>query len=208
MTYKEILRHLELKQPFTFIRWGDGEFNCMFPTFPKLTNTDGHSYFPKLSKELRELLIRESKQQKYVHGLQPKAKREFPEVSFFNVEWSNADLFVHESLKGNLKLKSYLSESLIVGSSQVGKLGKHKVVVPASNAYLQFESIFEEVKDKAHHVDIIFLSCGMMAGILADKLHQEFKDLTIIDIGSALDPYVGKNTRGYHQQIIQSKFTL
>ena len=210
MTYAQILDNLEQNKPFVFMRWGDGEWNCIYRKLAKNTNTDGHHYFPELARSLKRILESENSNQVFEHGLQNFAKIVFQkEIDLYqNINWSDADVFVEQSRKGELKIKRILNDSLIVGNKNyLGKF-KHVLEVPKVDAWLQIDSILDEVLDLSHHFDKIFFCCGMMAAPLMQRIHDHFDDLCLVDLGSVLDPYIGIQSRLYHKDIIKNKFTL
>ena len=49
----------------------------------------------------------------------------------------------------------------------------------------------------------------MMSNVLIDDLYNEFGNKHILlDMGSVFDPYVNKNTRSYHNKIIERNAKL
>ena len=46
---------LKDKKPFSFTRWGDGEWGCAFGATG--ANCDSHIYFPEMKKGLNEAII-------------------------------------------------------------------------------------------------------------------------------------------------------
>jgi len=50
--------------------------------------------------------------------------------------------------------------------------------------------------------DVVLVCASMMAEPLIMDLQAQYPDMIYLDMGSVLEPYAGKNTRSYHQKII------
>lgn len=193
MDYLSILKKIE-QNDLKFSRWGDGEWNCMFPLFSKKTNTDGHQYFKSLGNELREVLARQKENQTYTLGLQNHAVFYFVDkISKYQIKWINADVFHNASIARKFNT-DFVKDCVMVGNKSLEKLKPYELIeVPLKDAYL----VMDEVKDKIKTDRPVILCCGMMANLLVDYLPQS----CVVDMGSVFDPYVGRKTRTYHHSL-------
>jgi hypothetical protein len=209
-----ICEKLRNREPFSFARFGDGEFNAIYGK--KGSNCDGHEYFPDMGKRLREVL--ESKPN-YIVGLQPLtlASERWPQIQqdFPGIDWVDADSIHNASIDGKLEL---LFESLngrdvlLVGPKHLAKFKTNEwnfIFTPERNCWLDYSVIrdmvyrwwFETMTVKAFRdrKPVILLSCSMMAEIMLHDMNQQ--STTIIDMGSVLDPYAGVKSRRYHHKL-------
>ena len=123
MLYKNFLNKIKFNKPFTFSRWGDGEFQAI-NLDKKGANCDGHKYFPDMSLELEKIL---ESNPTYYTGLQPLAQKVMPEVikEYDYINWVNADVFHDASINGEFnKFLSVINEKrvVIVGPDYMNKL--------------------------------------------------------------------------------------
>ena len=58
------------------------------------------------------------------------------------------------------------------------------------NAYNDYDRILNEIKTSVNDNDIILLSVGMMSPVLINDILKFNENITILDIGSGLDPLV------------------
>ncbi|KKK47970.1 hypothetical protein LCGC14_3149810, partial [marine sediment metagenome] len=61
------------------------------------------------------------------------------------------------------------------------------VEVPKQNSYSEIESIYKEVLKGLGSVDKIVLSAGQSSRIIAKRLYETSKEITVIDVGSVSD---------------------
>lgn len=197
MTYKEIINKIENGQHFSFSRYGDGELSCMFGK--KGHNCDGHEYFEDLGLRLNEAFL----DPRGVIGMQRLGYEMYKDQLGPNI-WADADVFHKASMRGELKelfdLLIWLNV-IIVGPHHLRKLEiyKHFIEVPLRNAWKDYDNIREQVKRNIDPGDIVLYCCGMMSEVLIWDMYSD--DITQIDIGSALDPYVGVRSRNYHKKL-------
>ena len=67
--------------------------------------------------------------------------------------------------------------------------GEIKVFVetPKQNSYSDIENIYKEVLEGLDKVDKIVLSAGQTSRIIAKRLYETSKEITVIDVGSVSD---------------------
>ena len=124
LTFDLVLKNIENNIPFSFARYGDGEWNCILSPNDQKGNCDGHKYFKDLSTSLKKLLICKPK---YYLGMQNFAL----------------------SLKGNeinYFLEKKMSEAIRLSEIIKSKDGKHvicfmKRAVRIDNIYIPYKKI-------------------------------------------------------------------
>jgi len=212
-----ILKKLaDADKPFTFSRWGDGEWRALLrKNKPGARNCDGHQFFPEMGNELRKVLIDKPP---YLLGMQNFSKRLYgtaidrflTENNLTDLKWVNADVFHYGVIYGDRKgivdtVKA--RKLLIVGPPHLKSLNKSGlpywdyVPVAPRDCYLNLRDTFRQVVAKAESQKdplLISISASMPAEILCDMLFKRFGDKhTIVDFGSLWDPLVGKLSRTY-----------
>ena len=212
LTYEDIVNKLRNNEPFSFSRFGDGEFNAMLGK--RGANCDGHHYFPDMGRALVDVLDSQREDQTYYLGMQNLAKRLNGELPAFQemtegIDWCNADVIHYQNIKHNnlddlldaLKGRSVT----LVGGLHLMPLadenGWRFIDIPAKDCWNQFDHTEERITNMNWRTDEVVLYCAsMMANVLVDSF-IEFRYYTQIDIGSAFDPYVGKLSRSYHKKM-------
>jgi hypothetical protein len=155
---------LDADNPFTFSRWGDGEWRSVLRKHKEgASNCDGHRFFPAMATELRGVL---SRRPTYRLGMQNFAMRLYgvPIQQYLksnkltDLHWVDADVFHYGAIHGKRKelvdaVKT--RKLLIVGPPHLKSL-KHSglpywdyVEVPPRNCYLAVRDIFRKVAAKA-----------------------------------------------------------
>jgi hypothetical protein len=227
LTYDLLLQYMRDGTPFTWSRWGDGEWSCLLQNRPGSANCDGHHYFPDLGKALKDIL---ESQPPYFLGLQRLATEqlmgndEFQRLRGMN-QWCNNELLHHASIKGRLgeffealKERQVSQEIILVANAHtvkkllpLGEIGFKSVVIPEKdcwNKWLDIQYEIDEAIKSATHINVmpVILYCAsMMSNVLIDKTYTYCKavdiGITQIDCGSVFDPYCGRNTRSYHHKL-------
>jgi hypothetical protein len=190
---------------FSWSRWGDGEFNCIFGMDG--CNCDGHEYFPDLGKRLERIL---ENQPKYYIGLQELAIERYKGVKRFDDlikmnNWTSTEILHNASEQGELNqfIKCLQNRKImLVGPHWLLKLPlKLKVFidVPTSNCWKNYLAINDTIYDTLEPNMVVLYSAGMMSNVLIDMFADT--DITQIDTGSVFDPYCGKMSRDYHERL-------
>lgn len=196
--------------PFTFSRWGDGEWRSVLGIGTG-ANCDGHRYFATMGQELGAVLERRPK---YLLGMQQLALKIYggkistwlTQHKLLGLQWQDADVFHKASIHGQLdQLLTALKRRklLLVGPAHLkkAKLGHWRHVdVPPRDAYLVRDRILKDVSALAENETslVISLSAGMPAELLLDALYERFGDRhTLVDFGSLWDPLSGVKSRSY-----------
>lgn len=207
---------LKKKKPFSFSRFGDGEWNAVFDK--KGHNCDKHPYYPDMNEALRRVLKTYKNQPNYFLALQRYSrKRRGNDIRKFlgkrKIRWHNADCMHDASHAGDMQEFFKALKTRIVVLVGPGYLEKFKpkdffIQVPDKNCWLEKDRIVkevEEVLEDAYNNMVVLFAASMAANVMVDELYKKYGNRhTFIDVGSVLDPYVGVVTRGYHNQIIKN----
>lgn len=204
-TFKTLTDKVANGEHFYFVRYGDGEMQCI--TGHKGHNCDGHFYFSNLGQALKGSIMAMPQHDQYICGIQPKAIKDMPldvEATFKHGRYINADIIHDASLKGNDFWNWYQSVHsgfLLVGPSRICP----DLQIPVSNCWLQYDRMKSKVIDYIMAGnDKIFLCASMPAKVLAFELWIMFgPSITVIDLGSVLEPYFGHQIRNYHKQVLK-----
>lgn len=210
-TYNNVCKRLEAQEPFTFTRFGDGEWYAI--TGQSVGNADKHKYFPDLREQLRQI-VKQGRGDNYMFALQSLAIQKMGDkiskIANSNIEWYNSNCFVQASTEA--KIDRYFdalrkNRLIMVAPDYLRKFEGYNgfVSVPRLNCWLEKDRIIEDVKSQlGEEHTVVSVSASMAANVIVDELYQLYGDThTFIDAGSVYDPYVGVRTRGYHDKIIK-----
>lgn len=218
--YLEICQKLASDQPFSLSRWGDGEWYAV-ESRPG-HNCDKNDYNIKdelnntLSNRLNDILAtpKHLKYPPYYMCAQQVESCYSAHHLFTDQEWQSANIFHWASKDGQL---SHLFNALktatcviYIGNASLSRLPfiSQFIEIPDKNVFNQYNKILLDISntftDNAcqilSHKTYIF-SAGMAANVFIDDLYNANPYNTYIDIGSVFDPYVGRNSRGYHHKL-------
>ena len=199
------------KTPFSFSRYGDGEFTCMFsPGTGK--NCDKHKYFDGLSRDLLMAFNECVKSNLYFIGIQRLAMSIMGQkiealVGNSNIAFHDSDVFHranHETYGLAPLIDALKSVDLImVGPAHLAPVAKNLgaiqfVEVPLMNCYLEIDSIQERISKAIpkHKYVCVAFSSGMPTNVMIHRLHNS--EISLLDLGSIWDPYMGILSRRYH----------
>ena len=198
---------------FSFIKFGDGEFNCMlmekFEQYEYLENCDGHSY----SFELGEKLINSydflttlnniyiGNWNRDYDDLRKKLTRN-KEINFVNFEIlltrkllkNKFDFF--KTIKYSKRKKIYIGPERLEGVVKFLNIDK-MITVPLKNCFLEYNRILEELVSVLKDDNIYLFSCSMPAKCLISDILNINQNITCLDIGSGFDiMFVGQTREG------------
>lgn len=72
----------------------------------------------------------------------------------------------------------------------------HHVVVPDATAWQHVDRLCDEIRAVSEPDDLVLFCSGMASNVMIHRLWPEYRGrLTLMDIGAALDPYCGHNSR-------------
>ncbi len=208
---------LEERTPFVFTRWGDGEWEGMLRERGEekggRMNCDGHEYFPDMVNEMREILLNATARSPFdvrYFGLLKIARRIYePAIADIlpGFQWVDGDILLEDFVNGQLgdffeALR--LRTITYIGPARLRPLQDMLPIrtwleCPLKNAWLEIDNLYHDLVNGVYRNEVIGLSCGPAAKVLAERLHQRRRDLTIIDFGSMFDGVCGFTTRTYHR---------
>lgn len=208
-TYEEILEKLTMQLPFSFSRFGDGEWNCIFGEAGR--NCDKHEYFTDLGARLRKIVLSKPK---YMMGIQELALRgkhgaDIVEMIIpLDIPWYNAEVLCKMSIYGRLAPFIHALKKrkvLLIGPKYLMGVSDEmgfscQIIVPELNCWTQYQRVKEQMYVELEEETVAVFCAGMMSNVLIDDF-AAFPRVTCLDIGSLLDPYAGKYTRAYHTQL-------
>jgi hypothetical protein len=197
---------------FTFVKYGDGEILCMIGG--KGENCDHHPYSEKLKKELEKSFVKllrlydDVYLAEWVDNL-VKTRESYINVNGLKPKFADYECFL--TLKENLNDKKLLNfytllkktkrKKIFVGPKKLKKvttmLGIDNFVeVPIINAFSDYDRVMDElVHIGVNDNNIYILCCSMMSCLICSDLKEINKKITLLDVGSGLDPIFGERTR-------------
>jgi hypothetical protein len=199
--------------PFSFSRFGDGEWNAILGKTGK--NIDGHKYTKELGESLRQCL---SNVKKYYYGIQPfaltnlgRAIALYLDKHTISLNWHNASVFHDANIENRLapfiqQLKNM--DVTIIGPAYLRQLQQSVlqyiefVEIPQVNCFESFNLIKEEVEKKGkERKGVVYLFSASMAsnGLIHTLYDTLGPDNWLIDVGSLWDIYVGVNSRSVYE---------
>ncbi|KKN49192.1 hypothetical protein LCGC14_0645330 [marine sediment metagenome] len=210
---KEYVRRLNDREPFSFARYGDGEFLTILG-YIGLKNSNGCTFTQYLCDCLRQVLWNSYP---YEHAILRIANRklgvqidEFLKEYNIEVDWIHGDIFLDQSLKGNIfpiieQLRKY--RILYVGPEYCKKLNKlglinyvDYIVIPHRNAITQRKQIIRAIKQSItkNRINFIGYSAGLHAKVFIDDIFKCMSgNISQIDFGSMWDGYMKVPSRSY-----------
>jgi hypothetical protein len=116
----------------------------------------------------------------------------------------DADAFHSASIDGHLYEFISLFKQLnpvIIGPKYLSSLRAPITLleIPEKNCWLEFEKVCQNIERVMSFHKVFFLCASMMSEVIIDRFKSE--DITMIDLGSVLDPYVLRLTRKYHHKL-------
>lgn len=215
--YSEFLNKIENNQPFSFVRYGDGEWGAVLKNtwmHQLLISKWGNSIID-VGTELYNILTSENpKQDNYYLGIQPLGYSQFKDeidevVNGLNT--CNADILHERNAKGTINdffdvLKN--KEVILIGPWYMKDLNLFNfthIETPEYHSWLHVEEICKNINDKIDKSknQILLFSCSLAAKICIDHFYKLYGNQIIqIDTGSLLDPYCGMYSRKYHVDVI------
>jgi hypothetical protein len=226
-TYSKLIALLTVGTPFSFNRFGDGEwrallaFDCEWSgrfAKNKRVSCGLHGTDANMAAALKTVIL---DRQASVLGLQPLTARVMGDaVSEWltrhnrnEKSWANSDALHYASMTGRLGEFVSLAKPrkpVLVGPAHLSAIKTalgvlEHVVIPDSDCW-QVLSDIEARTDAAiaNVVDggIVFISAGPAAKVLIHRLVAKHGSrCSFVDTGAVWDVYVGKSTRRYHSKV-------
>lgn len=201
------------KKPFSFTRWGDGEWLCTYGASGN--NCDGHEYFSDMSDSLRKVF---DQPDRYFLATWPLQE----EPMMFNLpgelrqfiasrRWADARIWEEAAMAGKLgSLVNQLEDMnfIIVSEPSKRELDINYtdfIDIPSKNCFLDKERIKQEMRKMCEKYDmpVFGLSASMASNVIVDELFEELgKKCWMIDFGSIWEPFLKNpvHSRSYHSK--------
>jgi len=216
-TWEQIQEKIKSNQPFTFVRYGDGDIQCMLGNSRNTMNCDKHMYFPGLGKKLQLSFVCAPLKENYMVSLQSKMLTDMGRQIYAFIEnnrmarlWYYADCMHDASAEGRfydsfVSLTKDDSIACYIGPKRFESVCHNFIEIPSLNCWLQYE------RTKAMAVDMVlkgvtrfYASASMLTKVLFFEMYEMFADeIQQIDLGSVLEPYVGVSNRRYHEKVLE-----
>jgi hypothetical protein len=213
----EILRNNALSITDGVVRWRLGTLDGRYPQH------DNKSFVPERDTLLRSDLIASAryKSNGYFKGIpvssnQASMDRDFMiDLNGGNVEGLTfSDLFINENYLAfiNEVLPLFLEKSNVafVGNfrANLSQLSQKWSHVPIDdNVFPVYEALFPKLLKTLSEFDpgaVVLSSASSLSNTLGHQLHQARPDITFVDVGTSLNPFVGlgEATRAYQTQLL------
>tara|TARA_Y100000310_G_C20620430_1_gene782984 strand:- start:907 stop:1638 length:732 start_codon:yes stop_codon:yes gene_type:complete len=214
-TLEYYINLLKEGKKFSFTRWGDGEWLCLFGK--QGHNIDCHTYFPEMSKELNNVF---TNYKGYFLATWPQDRpmmartwnpiKEYLSSKGLNFDWVNATVWEERAIKGTISpLINQLEKMNFIIVSEASKRDLPMkyvdfIEVPSTNCYLEKSRIKQEMLQMcAKYSNPVFgLSASMATNVIVDELYPTIGDeCWMIDFGSIWEPYLKpspRRSRSYH----------
>ena len=211
---QEYIQLLETNQKFSYTRWGDGEWGCVFGA--EGYNVDHHEYFPEMAEGLRNALKADKGYRKatwpytapMLRNIKPQVE-EYLSSHNLSKKWYDARVWEDAAMSGEISsLISQLEEMnlIFVTEPDKQKLPIHRVgfiEIPSVNCFLARDQIKQAMLEVVERFDnpVFAFSASMATNVIIDQIYDQIgNDCWMIDFGSIWEPYIGKRTRSYHER--------
>lgn len=208
------IEKLKNNEKFSFTRWGDGEWSCLFGH--QGHNCDLHQYFPEMSKGLQEAV---KNYKGYYLATWPrtvpmmrtelgKNAYEYIDYHMPGKNWVDARIWENAAMDATIgplveQLKNMNFVMISESSKKTLPFITDFIEVPKKDCFLEKERIKKEMIEMTEkYNDVVFgLSASMATNVIVDELYNQIGNKCwMIDFGSIWDPYVGNMTRSYHRR--------
>jgi hypothetical protein len=196
---------------FAEATYGDGEWYCMLGRNGR--NANGEAYDPGLADLLRMTLLYPHGQWCvfwWPHGGKGQAIRE-KALEWIEDNQPAVNWIPHRAIAranaGGYAATFYRAcrtrRVVLVGGAHLQRLDLFPVAVhvqvPHGTAWKEMDRIEDEVREAHEPDDLVLFASGMASNVMIWRLWQDMKGkATLMDVGSALDPYCGLYNRGTH----------
>jgi len=209
-SYPDMLADIQAGRRFAFVRYSDGDWNCIFNRRGSIG--DEHAYRPDLGSALKDAI---QSGPDYHLGLMPSMMTPgrwwasdwtiIYVAARPDLRWCSSMILHNASMAGELGL---FFEALrgwpITVISHAGMAGMRPwlgdfehVVIPESNCWEARAEIEPRIIEACRAPGLALFSCSMPAKVWIRQAWEARGQASLIDVGSAFDPYIGRESRGY-----------
>jgi hypothetical protein len=217
--YLDVFFHIKRKQPFGFLKFGDGEYFAMTNT--NGSNCDGTQYTIELGNKLKESIKYFSKLKNIFAGRWQSNDYMFKAIEEMvkpnSIQWTDYHTMIfktkdeyfntkkryfYKAIRDTVYQKIYIcNESMVKLSKDLLKIDNFVVVDPSNWFSENYDKILENtiLQIKNPENCLILTSAGMGSKVLLMDIHKRFPKISFIDIGSALDLICSdRRSRDFH----------
>jgi hypothetical protein len=218
------VKRLKLGRVFSFVRYGNGEWDCIFKMKTRTGSGSQSLNIAGLRQGLMDGITAHQEDETYLLAMQSRtylarckllARAErWLNHNAPRAKWCCGEVFHRASMFGNLHpLIAQLRKMRVIVVGPTSLKGLHPKIfgragfVPVSSrdCYAQYKQILVSVLDARQQLDgpvVISFSAGPTAKVLIHDLHNQIgRDTFLIDFGSLWDIYAGHKTRKYHGRV-------
>ena len=208
------------REPYTFIRLGDGEWSTIMGD-RRITSSHSQTLdHSSLKRGMIKVIANAPDDPRYILSMRPGSQRAGIEAWLENntpahVQWRDCRVLYKASKFGRLfpwvqAIRDLGVPIVIIGPERHRSLhGKmfdisRHVIIPNRNCWVQRERILSEAARNYDAPACYILSAGPAAKVFAWQIFRKVGEHSwILDVGSLLDPYVGKASRTYHKGMLK-----
>lgn len=207
---------LQRGEPFSFVRYGDGDWNYLTKREKHVDPKGRQLYVPELHAALAASILEPRVGDYYLalhnhgylkpRGFLPKIEQWLEQHKAPEINWHYGTVFHWASAKGQLKplIKALQNRLLVmVGPEWLRRLtfATKFVSIPAKNCWPYAKLVETQLQNTANG-SIISFSAGPTAKVLIHRLAPILGQHSwLIDFGSLWDPYCGVKSRQYHKTL-------
>jgi len=211
--YADMIADIRAERRFAYVRYSDGDWGCIFGRKGKIL--DEHDYGPDLAAALRAAIASEPD---YHLGLMrsmltPGRWWASEQTTAFvasrpDLAWCSSLILHDASMDGDLGAWfDALVQYRVTVVSHAGMralrpwLGDFRhVVIPVADCWRRRAEIEPAIMAACRDPGVVLFACSMPAKVWIRKAWMDGGAATLIDIGSVLDPYIGRNSRSYMRE--------
>lgn len=208
---------IEAREPFAFIRYGDGEFSAIFRDRKRTSSRSQDLTVAGLGQMMAKSVIKSHEADNYFPALRRTAMkpyiRQWLDDKVPNLIWHDCTTFYKASKHGSLypfvKAVRELGWPVVVlGPERLKSLDGRVfdiakfIQIPNKDCWAQRGRVIKELR-AVQGPAFFTLTAGPAAKPWCWQLYATHEDSFIIDLGSLWDPYVGKKSRSYHGKVMR-----
>lgn len=218
------VERLKVGDPYTFIRYGDGEWSAIMQDRPRTSSRSQGLRIPALKKQMKKSIIKAPDVDNYIAATRPGSQR--PGIGDWlrenkpdHLHFHDCRVFYQASKHGRLypfikALREHALPVIVVGPERLKALHERVfditgfVTIPNKDCFVERDRIMLEVLSYTMP-KIVLLTAGPAAKIMAFHLyHRIGAGSFIIDLGSLWDVYTGKASRSYQKIMLREPWRI
>jgi len=211
--YADMIADIRAARRFAYVRYSDGDWGCIFGRKGRIL--DEHDYAPDLAAALQAAI---ASGPGYHLGLMrsmltPGRWWASAQTAAFvetrpDLQWCSSLILHDASMNGDLgAFFSALEAHPVTVVSHAGMsalrpwLGDFRhIVIPQADCWKHRAEIEPLIVAAARMPGVMLFACSMPAKVWIRQAWLSGGLASLIDIGSALDPYIGRQSRGYMRE--------